>query len=148
MNIRRANPEGSLMDRLPAMSAAWEAEQNVHGYCANGRGAFEKCEVFVAEEAGEVIGYLLSCRDEPEEPVCTMPEPQPYLEIDEIYVVPAHRGRGAGRALYMAAEEAAREAGLGCVILSTAMKDWKKILHLYIEELGMEFWTARLFKRL
>jgi len=34
------------------------------------------------------------------------------------------------------------------LFLSTATKDYKRILHFYIDEMGMDFWTARLFKKL
>ena len=34
------------------------------------------------------------------------------------------------------------------MILSTATKNWQAIFHFYLDELGMEFWSARLFKRI
>jgi hypothetical protein len=33
-------------------------------------------------------------------------------------------------------------------MLSTATKNARAILHFYLDELGMEFWSARLFKSL
>jgi hypothetical protein len=32
-------------------------------------------------------------------------------------------------------------------MLSTATKNWKAIFHFYLDELGMKFWSARLFKK-
>lgn len=34
------------------------------------------------------------------------------------------------------------------LLLSTATKNWRAIFHFYIEELDMEFWSARLFKKM
>jgi len=34
------------------------------------------------------------------------------------------------------------------IMLSTATKNYKSILHFYIDELGMDFWNARLFKKI
>ena len=34
------------------------------------------------------------------------------------------------------------------IFLSAATKAYKRTLHFYIDELGMEFWSARLFKKL
>ena len=34
------------------------------------------------------------------------------------------------------------------IVLSTASKNSKAILHFYLDELGMQFWSARLFKRI
>ena len=63
-------------------------------------------------------------------------------------MTPARRSEGIGRRLFALAEESARKAGLRQLMLSTATKDWKRVLRFYLDELGMEFWNARLFKRL
>jgi hypothetical protein len=34
------------------------------------------------------------------------------------------------------------------ILLSTATKNWKAIFHFYLDELGMDFWSARLYKKL
>ena len=38
--------------------------------------------------------------------------------------------------------------GAALMMVGTATKNYRAILHFYIDELGMEFWSARLFKRL
>ena len=68
------------------------------------------------------------------------PQPQDY-------VVPERRSQGIGRELFAFAEKTlAGEAEQ--ILLGTATKDWRRILHFYIEELGMDFWSARLFKKI
>ena len=62
-------------------------------------------------------------------------------------MLPEHRNRGVGSAL-MAAVEAAVQPEVGWIMLSTATKNYKSILHFYIDNAGMRFWSARLFKRL
>ena len=54
---------------------------------------------------------------------------------------------GVGRALFRAAVETLR-GETRMLLLSTATKDWRRILHFYIDELGMDFWSARLFKEI
>ena len=51
------------------------------------------------------------------------------------------------RALFQAVENAVKSQA-ALIMLGTAAKNWRAILHFYIDELGMEFWFARLFKRL
>ena len=34
------------------------------------------------------------------------------------------------------------------MMVSTATRNWRMILHFYLEELDMDFWSARLFKKL
>ena len=77
-----------------------------------------------------------------------MTDGTPYFEIEELYVVPSHRSEGVGRALFQNAEQTVKAAGIEFIMLSTATKNYKSILHFYIDELGMDFWSARLFKKL
>ena len=71
-----------------------------------------------------------------------------YFEIQEIYVHPLYRSRGIGKKLIERLEEELREKGIELMLLSTATKNWRAIMHFYIDEVGMNFWSARLYKRL
>jgi GNAT superfamily N-acetyltransferase len=80
---------GALLQRLlaePAWGSAW-----------------------VAESAGELVGYLIAVS------VLSLEHQGMMAEIDEFFVVPAARGRGAGAALLSALEAAL--AAQGCVRL-------------------------------
>ena len=63
-------------------------------------------------------------------------------------MIPQRRSGGIGRALFGFVENQLRAEGVGCMVLSTATKNHRAILHFYLDELDMEFWSARLFKRL
>ena len=76
-----------------------------------------------------------------------MTEGTPFFEVEEIYIVPAMRSKGIGGELFRFAENLVWEEA-DFVLLSTATRNWRAILHFYIDELGMEFWSARLFKPL
>ena len=77
-----------------------------------------------------------------------MAEGTPFFEIEKLYVVPEHRSEGVGRALFRFVKWEVQTMGIEYIMLSTATKNYKSILHFYIDELGMEFWSARLFKRI
>jgi len=55
-------------------------------------------------------------------------------------------GQGIGRRLFEKAEKAV-SAETEFILLSTATKNWEAIFHFYLDELGMEFWSSRLFKK-
>ena len=76
-----------------------------------------------------------------------MPAGTAVFEVEELYVKPAYRSKGFGRKLFAFMEQAVKEEA-DCVMLSTATKNWKAILHFYLDELDMDFWSARLFKKL
>ena len=71
-----------------------------------------------------------------------------YFEIEELYVHPSYRSRGIGKQLMESLEKELKKKGLEMMMLSTATKNWKAIMHFYIDEVGMNFWSARLYKYL
>ena len=132
---------------LIRLSEDWEAEDSCWGYRRNARSDIEGNRIFLARTDREVIGYLFGHSEKSERARSVMPEGTPVFEVEELYVKPAYRGMGIGKALFRAAEQAVRgEAEY--IMLSTATKNWKAILHFYLEELDMAFWSARLFKRI
>jgi len=147
VEIHEVPLDDSALETLIALSRDWAAENSCWGYHANTRAYIEGNRVFLAEEGGAVLGYLFGrvCRSENMRSI--MPEGTPFFEVEELYVVPARRGEGIGAALFRYVEEVVRgEAEY--VVLSTATKSWRSILHFYLDELDMRFWSARLFKPL
>ncbi len=131
---------------LVKMSGDWEAEESCHGYRKNGREDIEGNRIFIAREGHEVKGYLFGHMETHEKATSVVPAGAKVFEVEEVYVSPGFRSRGIGKMLFSHAERAVgHEADF--IMLSTATKNWKAILHFYLEELGMEFWSARLYKR-
>ncbi len=97
-------------------------------------------------EAGRIIGYLFGHMKVAEKTSSVYQAGAKCFEIEELYVSPPCRNRGVGKMLFRYVEEnVADEADI--ILLSTATKNFRAILHFYIDELGMEFWSARLFKK-
>lgn len=148
MIIYEAKLNDELLEKLIAMSGDWEAENSTYGYRKNDRSDIEGNRIFLAEQDGKILGYLFGHEEKSERASSIMADGTPYFEIEELYVVPNHRSEGIGRALFHYAEQAVKAAGIEFIMLSTATKNYKSILHFYIDELGMDFWSARLFKKL
>lgn len=147
MDITEVELTREIEHQLIAFSHDWEEENSCYGYRANTRTDLEGNRFFMAMEQGQPIGYLFGKAQCAKDMRSIMPDGTPYFEVEELYVAPPWRSKGVGRALFQAVSEAAaKEADY--LMLSTATKNWRAILHFYIEELGMEFWNARLFKRL
>ena len=146
--VYEAKLNDELLEKLIAMSEVWEAENSTYGYRKNDRSDIEGNRIFLAERDGEILGYLFGHEEKSERASSIMADGTPYFEIEELYVVPSYRSKGVGRMLFHDVEQAVKAAGIDFIMLSTATKNYKSILHFYIDELGMDFWSARLFKKL
>ena len=148
MKIYEATWDDALEQTLIRLSADWEAEDSCRGYRTNTREDLAGRRVFLAEEDGSILGYLFGLGATSEKRSSVMDAGTPYFEIEELYVVPARRSQGIGRKLFDFAEAEARKDGLPYLMLSTATKNARAILHFYLDEMNMTFWSARLFKKL
>ena len=145
MKIREAQSDRDVLERLIRMSEQWEAENSCHGYRANREEDIAGNRIFVAEDEGKIIGYLFGHSAGSEKQTSIIPDGTPCFEIMEIYVEKEYRSRGIGRKLFAFVQDCIEDE---YITLSTATRDWKAILHFYIEELDMSFHSARLFKRI
>ena len=147
ITVREAVLTDALVETLIALSRDWANENSCHGYVANDRSDIEGMRIFLAEDGGRVVGYLFGKTYVSEKASSIKPQGSVCFEVEELYVRPECRSRGIGRALMAAAEEAVK-GEVEYLTLSTATKNWRAILHFYIDEVGMAFWNARLFKKI
>ena len=147
MLIHEVSLNDEVLAKLIAFSKDWEAEKSCYGYRANERSDIEGNRIFLAEDGNETVGYLFGRPEISKNMKSIMPEGTPYFEVAEIYVVPERRSQGIGRQLFRYAEESVKEEA-EYIVLSTATKNHKAILHFYLEEIGMQFWSATLFKKI
>ena len=147
IKIYEVTAEGYALEKLIRFSEDWAAENSCYGYRANDKSDIEGNRVFFAEDDGEVVGYLFGKVYQSEHMKSIMPEGTPFFEVEEPYVVPRKRSQGIGSELFRHVESVIRDDA-EYMVLSTATRNWKSIFHFYIDELGMQFWSARLFRKL
>ena len=147
MTIREAVLDEKTLAVLIGFSEDWAAENSCYGYRPNEKSDIEGNRIFLAEDGGNVAGYLFGKVYPSKQMQSIMPEGTPYFEVEELYVVPEKRSRGIGMELFRHAEKAVK-AEAEYMVLSTATKNWKAIFHFYLDELDMTFWSARLFKKI
>lgn len=136
-----------VLDVLMKMSVDWASEKSCRGYHANTESDIQGNRIFLAVDGDVPVGYLFGQVTLAKRSSTVMEENTPYFEVEELYIVPGWRSKGVGGALFRYAENQVKQDA-EYILLSTATQNWRAILHFYIEELGMEFWSARLFKKI
>ncbi len=131
---------------LLAMSARWEEENISLGLRRNTAEDLVGYDLFLADAEGTTVGYLMCHTEMQSDDTAAIPSGSTILEVDELYILPEHRSQGIGRKLYQIAVDSYGDE-LDYVTLATSTKDYKSILHFYIEELGMTFWHACFFQK-
>lgn len=156
MNIRLATPSDSqILSRLcmdvqslhaqnhPAIFKVPEREDFAVSFFEEML-ADSAVHIFIAEEEGEPLGYVL-CKlvERPENPFTRSLR---YLLVDQISVRPESRGRGVGRALIQRAESLARELAVSRIQLDSW--DFNVDAHTFFEKLGFRKFTFRFWREL
>jgi ribosomal protein S18 acetylase RimI-like enzyme len=100
--------------------------------------------IYIAEEAGGAVGYIL-CKiiERPENPFTFSSR---YLLVDQISVRPSSRGRGVGAALIEQAETLAQELGMNKVQLDSWEFNIKA--HSFFERMGYQKFNFRFWRNL
>ena len=98
----------------------------------------------MAEEGGYIIGFVIGQRRatanmKDQMGKAAFPNDSEYLEVQDVYVVPATRGRGVGTQLMNALLEKARNCGLGRSMVYSANKDYVRVARFY-ENIGYCMW--------
>lgn len=137
-------------DELIEMSGEWEKEFSTFGYLKNEAKDLENQRLIIAMDCntGKPVGYLYGHKYKTINASATIPKNSCVFELEEIFVKKDYRCKGIGTLMFNAIEEKIKKEGISYITLTTATKDYKKIFHFYVEELGMTFWHARLFKDL
>lgn len=118
-------------ERLSHEVALDEAEVKQHLF-----GPRPYAEVLLAEDAGEVVGFALFF------PNYSTFVGKPGLYLEDLFVLPEHRGKGHGKALLRAVAQTAVQRG--CGRLEWSVLNWNDSAIRFYRSLGavpMDDWT-------
>jgi ribosomal protein S18 acetylase RimI-like enzyme len=147
--IRACIPDD--IDAVIGLERQWEQEEIAYGeFNPLSREAYvailERFPAYflVAESDGRLVGYIHASvhRDKPSQ---VIPAQQPYVEIEDIYVLPDYRDRDIGGALLERVFAVARQAGIQRFIVGTRSKDTDRILAFYRRH-GFTPWSIQFFR--
>lgn len=148
MKIYESKITEEVINILIEFSKDWENEDSCHGYRKNDKEDIVGNRVFLISNNDSIVGYLFGKIENSKKKTSIMPNKTNYFEIEELYINQKFRAKGIGKKLFNYVENTIKKEGINYILLSTATKNYKAILHFYIDELDMEFWNARLFKKI
>lgn len=125
---------------------AWEEEAITIGHEARDaedlRGSLTE-SFFVARDSRRIAGFI--CARVVDNPgYAVMPTAQRVLQIEELYVRPQARGRGAGTALVEAVLQKARGQGVRAFHVFSASRNTEDVLRFYRRH-GFEPWGVQMY---
>lgn len=147
IEIRKCELNNDNINVVIALSEKWEKENLTYGYCANDENDIQGNDLFLAYLNKEAVGYLFGKCLVVEETITPIDKGVKCFEIEEIYVDKKYRSQNIGQRLFEYIENYYKNK-VDYITLSTATKNYKSILHFYIDKMDMTFWSAKLFKRI
>lgn len=148
MEYLEIKPNDNEINELILLSKCWEDESITFGYIENGIDDIIDKRVFIAKEDNSIVGYIFAKDGISKNYRSIMPDGETYFGIEEIYVIPAKRSLGVGKALMDFVKNIAKTEGYKYVFLTTSTKNWNKILDFYVNKCDMTFYCASLVEKL
>ena len=140
------------IDAVLQLDRQWEQEHIAHDFRPISREEFlahlERFPAYflVAESDRGIVGYVNGSVHR-STGVAVIPEGEPYVEIDNVYVHPDFRHRGIGGMLLDRLLAVAAHHGMQRFLVSSVSKEIDKILHFYRRH-GFTPWYVQLFRYL
>lgn len=131
--------------QLIELSHLWVAENCSYGMVANEKADLKE-PLAVALDNDRIVGYCFGEYYCQSRQTSCIPAYSRCFSLEELYVLPQYRGQGIGKTLFRMMEQAV-SGECDIITLATSTKNYKAILHLYVEELGMDFHSAFLIKK-
>ncbi len=135
-----------LVDKLIPLSKDWINEDISYGIVENTVDDFLDKDIYVACLDDKIIGYLLGKSSIDTKGNSVIKKDSRVYNIEEVYIINSYRNKGIGKGLFKFVEEEVSKSN-DYIDLVTSDKDYKRILHFYIDELGMNFNNAYLVKK-
>ena len=144
--FKKENFSLELVDKLIPLSKDWISEEISYGIVENTVDDFLDKDIYVVYHEDKIIGYLLGKSSIDTKGNSAIKKDSIVYNIEEVYIIKDYRNKGIGKALFKFVEEEVCKSN-DYIDLITSDKDYKRILHFYIDELGMSFNNAYLVKK-
>ncbi|MCK8058351.1 MULTISPECIES: GNAT family N-acetyltransferase [unclassified Fusibacter] len=125
----------------------WQGEEITYGFTAADHSYLQQKlgdYFYIAEQNGIIIAFAYANIEKARD-MNIFEDGEHYLEIEDVYVAPTHRGTGAGSQLVKKLLQTAKDHGIERSLLFSSTKDIKKTMNFY-EKLGFKTWNIQMYK--
>lgn len=134
--------------QLEKLSKQFANENCCNGIIADNQDYFSDKNVAVCVVNNQIVAYAYGELETEIKPKSYASVGDKYFYLDEIFVDPKFRSLGYGKKLYAFLEDYAKQNGAKTIRTNAVSKNYVKLLNFYINELGMDFWSAFLVKKI
>ena len=134
--------------KVVQLSEIFAKENCCNGIVADDEKYFADKIVAVCKIENQVVGYICCEILIQQKDNSYSKKGDSYFEIDEIYVLKNFRNKGIGKKLFAFMQDYAVLSNCKTIRLNAVSKSYKQLLKLYINELGMTFHSAYLYKNI
>ena len=145
-NIRFATADECK--QISVLSHQFAEENCCNGVIADSEEYFLDKKVAVCVLKNQILGYAYGELDVEEKKKSYASVGDKYFYLDEMYVIPQARSYGIGKQLFKFLEDYAISNNAKTIRLNAVSKNFEKLLNFYINEMGMDFWSAYLIKKI
>lgn len=143
--VRAARPGDEAA--VAALTARWSAEHNTHGQVPADVpevAGWVTSSLLVVEQDGVLVGFARASEHR-SEGLAVIPVGEPYVRVEDLYVVPEHRERGVGGRLLDRLLDDAAARGIGRALVSSASRDWERSVQFYRAR-GFAMWYVEMYR--
>jgi len=148
VHIRQAHADD--LKKVAELYRLWEEEGNIRGLVADTARSLRKYlgDFFWVAESGEagILGFAYGSKNTSDRNCRAVFDlDTPYLEVENIYVLPGWRSRDIGSKLMEKLLGAAGECGIDRAVVFSSAVDWERVVSFYSRQ-GFKMWFFQMFK--
>lgn len=150
MNITYKQFENCYVKAIANLQKQWENEAITYGFVADTEDEilnYDKEYFYAALDGEAVVGYVTgeAKANDKNNYMNVFLLNTKYLQVNDLYIVPAYRSKSIGAELLTMVEEKAKINGIKHIFLSSATIDAEAVRRFY-EKNGFKIWTTTFFK--
>lgn len=139
---------GKYIEEIVGLSKSFQDEQCCNGVICDDAKFFCDKKVAVALCNEKVIGYCYGQSEIKNKDTSFYKSGQKVFYLEEIFVAKNFRNRKIGSLLFNFILNEAQKENCDYIETNAVSKDYKKLLSFYINKMDMDFWSARLIKKI